>query len=123
MIKLNMLVVSDALHDARLLLREGLHLYDQASVDVISPELLDKLGIRSKTCVISLCKKPLPPKPLVHSSLAVSTGDKSAVNVKRVYTGGLRRTSTTSRCANDTCVGFGNFTRRVWSCHAHVRQL
>ena len=123
MIKLNMLVVSDALHDARLLLREGLHLYDQASVDVISPELLDKLGIRSKTCVISLCKKPLPPKPLVHSSLAVSTGDKSAVNVKRVYTGGLRRTSTTSRCANDTCVGFGNFTRRAWSCHAHVRQL
>ena len=114
-----MLVGLDAIHDAWLLLREGLHLYDKASVDVISQELLDKLGIRAKTCVIDLCQKPLPGPP-DYSSLVTSSGDKSAVNVKRVYTGGLRRTSTTSQCADDTCVGFGNFTRRVWSCHAHV---
>ena len=109
----------DATHDARLLLREGLHLHDQASVDVMSQELLEKLGIRCKACILSLCQKPLPSPP-DYSTLEVSSGDRSAVNVNRVYTGGLRRTSTTSTCVEDTCVTFGKFTRRKWSCHAHV---
>lgn len=109
----------DATHDARLLLREGLHLHDQASVDVISQELLGKLGIHCKVCILSLCQKPLPAPP-DYSTLEVSSDDRSVVNVNRLYTGGLRRTSTTSACVEDTCVTFGKFTRRKWSCHAHV---